>query len=247
MPGPKKIIVTGGSRGIGRAIVEKMVADGNDVVFNYLSNESKAMEVVDAAKSSGRLVSAFRADLADFNDAAAFVQKAKDAFGGDVDALINNAGITRDKSLFIMPEADWDAVINTNLKGYFNVTRNIIGYFMKNKKGRIVNVTSVSGLSGMPGQTNYCASKAGIIGFTRALAKEIGKLSIPVNCVAPGFIETDMTALIDADHMKEVTKQIPMRRLGRAEEVAGLVSYLINGAPVYITGQTFVIDGGLTA
>lgn len=243
----KKIIVTGGSRGIGRSIVEKLAANGNDVAFNYLSNESMAAEIVASVEKTGRKAFAFRADLSDFNSAAEFVAASKEALGGDLDALVNNAGITRDKSLFIMPEADWDAVINTNLKGYFNVTRNIIGYFMKNKKGRVVNVTSVSGLVGMPGQTNYCASKAGIIGFTKALAKEIAKLSIPVNCVAPGFIETDMTAKIDPDHLKEVTKQVPMRRLGTSDEVAELVAWLIQGAPLYMTGQTFVIDGGLTA
>jgi 3-oxoacyl-[acyl-carrier protein] reductase len=244
----KKAIVTGGTRGIGRAIVETLAANGYDVAFNYLSNEQMAAEIVSSinAKSSGKAF-AFRADITDFAEAAGFISSAKEALGGDVDALVNNAGITRDKSLFIMPEADWDAVLNTNLKGYFNVTRNIVGYFMKLKKGTIVNVTSVSGMVGMPGQTNYCASKAGIIGFTRALAKEIAKLAIPVNCVAPGFIETDMTARLDPEHLKEVTKQVPMRRLGTAAEVAELVAWLVCRAPRYITGQTFVIDGGLTA
>ena len=214
MASAKKIIVTGGSRGIGRAIVETLAAEGYDVVFNYLSNQAAADDIVSRITGTGGKAAAIRADLSDFDEAAAFVQKAKEALGGEVDALVNNAGITRDKSLFIMPREEWDAVINTNLNGYFNVTRAIIGYFMKFRKGRIVNITSVSGLTGLAGQTNYCASKAGIIGFTRALAKEVAKLGIPVNCIAPGFIETDMTAKFDEEHLTAIKKQVPMQRLG---------------------------------
>jgi len=242
----KKVIVTGGSRGIGEAIVRTLAAEGHDIAFSYNTGKEQSERIVaDVAAAGGRAV-AIRADLADFNQAAAFVAQAKEALV-DPDVLINNAGITRDKSLFIMPPEEWNAVIGTNLGGCFNVTRNLIGYFMKNKKGCVVNVTSVSGLTGLPGQTNYCASKAAIIGFTRALAKETAKLGIPVNAVAPGFIDTDMTAKMNPQHVETVKKQIPMQRLGTAREVADLVSFLVSDKARYITGQVFVIDGGMTA
>jgi 3-oxoacyl-[acyl-carrier protein] reductase len=242
----KKIIVTGGTRGIGKALVQKLCAEGNDVAFSYRANAEMAERLVAEIAAQGGKSWAFKSDVANFDEAGAFVQQAKQALG-DVDVLINNAGITADKSLFIMPKEEWESVIDTNLNGCFNVTRHIIGYFMKLKKGCVVNITSVSGLTGLAGQTNYCASKAGMIGFTRALAKEVGKLGIPVNCVAPGFIETDMTVRFDEKHLAEIKKQIPMQRLGTVEEVANLVSFLISEKATYITGQTFVIDGGLTA
>lgn len=243
----KKVLLTGGSRGLGRAMVQALCAEGHEVSFNYHSNSAAADELVKEVQAAGGTCHAFQADVADYAQAESLVQQAKEAMGDGVDVLINNAGITRDKSLFIMPKEDWDAVLNTNLNGYFNVTRNLIAYFMKNKKGCVVNMTSVSGSVGMPGQTNYCASKAGIIGFTRSLAKEIAKLGIPVNCVAPGFVDTDMTAKLGEDHIKQIKKLIPMRRLGQASEVADLVSFLISDKARYITGQVFTIDGGLTA
>jgi len=242
----KKIIVTGGSRGLGKAIVECLAAEGNEVAFNYHSNKEAAEQLVSVITENGGKAHAFQADLADFEQAGKFIQSCKEAME-EVDVLINNAGITSDKSLFIMPQEDWTKVINTNLNGFFNTTRNIIGYFMKNKKGRIINMTSVSGSIGMPGQTNYCSSKAGIIGFTRSLAKEVAKLQIPVNCVAPGFIETDMTAKLGEKHIGEIKKMVPMQRLGQAKEVADLVSFLVSDKASYITGQIFTIDGGLTA
>jgi 3-oxoacyl-[acyl-carrier protein] reductase len=244
---PKKIILTGGSRGIGAAIAATLASEGHQIVFSFQSNSEAAEKVVQQVSEKGGTAFAIKADVSSFDEAARFVAEAKEKLGNDADVLINCAGITRDKSLFIMPKEDWDAVINTNLTGYFNVTRNLIGYFMKMKKGCVVNITSVSGSVGMPGQTNYCASKAGIIGFTRSLAKEVAKLKIQVNCVAPGFIETDMTASIDPAHMEQVKKMIPMQRLGQASEVADLVSFLISDKAKYITGQVFTIDGGLTA
>lgn len=241
-----KAIVTGGTRGIGRAVVEQLAREGHDVAFSFRSNTEKAEEVEKALTVMGVRGRGFAADLSDFVQATEFVNKAKE-FLGDVDVLVNNAGITRDRSLFMMAREEWDDVINTNLNGYFSVTRNLIVHFMKNKKGAIVNVASVSGLSGVGGQTNYCASKAGIIGFTKALAKETAKLGIPVNCVAPGYIETDMTMKINEKHRSELSKRIPMQRFGKAEEVADLVTFLVSEKARYITGQVFTIDGGLTA
>ena len=196
--------------------------------------------------ANGGKAVAFQADISDFESAGVFVNNARE-YLTDVDLLVNNAGITRDKSLFIMQPQEWDEVIKTNLTGYFNVTRQLVGYFFKNKRGCIINITSVSGLVGIPGQTNYCASKAGIIGFSRALAKEAAKLGIPVNCVAPGYIDTEMTSSIPEKHLEEIRKMIPMRRMGTIQEVADLVSFLASEKARYITGQVFTIDGGLTA
>jgi 3-oxoacyl-[acyl-carrier protein] reductase len=243
----KGIVITGGSRGIGKAIVESLASRGQRVVFSYRSNAEAADALIESLRSQGHTVAGFQADAAHFDEATRFIGQAKEFLGEEIDVLINNAGITRDKSLFIMPREDWHAVIDTNLNGYFNVTRNLVGYFMKNKRGCIINMTSVSGSVGLPGQTNYCASKAGIIGFTRSLAKEVAKLGIPVNCIAPGFIETDMTRKMNEKHIAEIKKSIPMQRLGSAREVAAVVDFLISDQARYITGQVLTIDGGMTA
>ena len=238
-------LITGSGRGIGKTVALKMASCGADVITCDIDEEN-ANATSREITEMGRKSMAFKIDVTDFDGVAQMTAKVLENFE-KVDILVNNAGITRDRNLFLMPKEDWDSVININLSGYFNVTRNLITHFLKNKRGNIVNIASVSGLIGLPGQTNYCASKAGIIGFTRALAKECGRAGVPVNCVAPGFIETEMTKQMNEKQFLEIKKIVPMRRLGTVEEVADLVLFLASDKAGYITGQVFTIDGGLTA
>ena len=239
-----KVIVTGGSRGIGKAIVENLVAQGDEVVFNYNASSGPADELVKELTAKGGKVWAFQADVSSFEAAAKLVEQAKEVFGGSIDGVVNNAGITNDQTFAMMDESAWNDVININLTGYYNVTRNCVMDLVKSR-GKVVNITSVSGLIGMAGQTNYCASKHGIIGLTRALSKELRKVN--VNAVAPGFIESDMTAKLTPEYLKAMKKQIPLRRLGKSSEVADLVNFLLSDKAAYITGQVFTIDGGMTS
>jgi 3-oxoacyl-[acyl-carrier protein] reductase len=235
-------LVTGGSRGIGRAIVEALHSAGYKVAFTYASNPDAAAELI--AKLGGDSALAIQADVKDYDRAVAAVEQAK-ATLGPITALINNAGIRKDVSLARMSLAQWQDVIDTNLTGVFNYSRSVIGGMMRTG-GAIVNVTSVSGVIGMAGQSNYSASKAGVIGFTKALAKEVARFEVRVNAIAPGFIDTDMTSSMDEATRNKLYAGIPLGRAGAAEEVAKLAVYLASPASGYVTGQVWNMDGGLS-
>jgi 3-oxoacyl-[acyl-carrier protein] reductase len=237
----KVALVTGGSRGIGRAVVEEFNAGGYSVAFTYSSNESAANEL---AERLGPTVMALQADVRDYDRAIQVAAETIAKFG-PIAALINNAGIKKDMALMKMDPASWRDVIDTNLNGTFNYSRAAIGGMLRTG-GAIVNVTSVSGVIGMAGQTNYSASKAGVIGLTRSLAKEVARFGVRVNAVAPGFIDTDMTAAIDENTRKKLYSQIPSGQPGTAQDVTKLVYYMASDEAKYVTGQVWNIDGGLT-
>lgn len=238
-------IVTGASRGIGRAIVEELVCEGAKVSFTYTRQSDAAEETVQSTKTLGQEALAIQADAGDFKRAQEVVAETIARFG-QLDGLVNNAGILRDKALAMMEPSDWSDVIETNLTGVFNLCRAAIITLMKQRSGRIVNITSVAGIAGNSRQTNYSASKAGVIGFTKALAKEVATHNITVNAIAPGYIETDMTATLETKRIEEAHRNIPLGRFGQPREVAKLVAFLLSDDSAYITGQTLVMDGGLT-
>ncbi|HEY7545833.1 MAG TPA: 3-oxoacyl-[acyl-carrier-protein] reductase [Blastocatellia bacterium] len=237
-------IVTGGSRGIGRAIVKELASRGAKVAFNYTRSREQADALTEEIKATGGQALAFQADVADAAAAENMVKAVKTEFGS-VDYLVNNAGITRDKLIMMMSEEDWDAVIDTNLKGLFNVTKPTVSIMVRQRRGAILNISSISGVVGMAGQTNYSASKAGVIGFTKALAKEIAKRSVTVNALALGLIETEMTAARAEEYRKKMIEQIPLGRYGTAEEAARIAVFLLSDDARYITGQVIQADGGL--
>ena len=237
-------IVTGGSRGIGRAIAKELASRGANIAFNYTRNREMADELVAELQSSGVRAKAFQADVTDFAASEAMVKAVKTEFGS-IDYLVNNAGITRDKLIMMMSKEDWDVVIDTNLKGVFNVTKHAVSVMVRQRRGSILNIASISGIVGMPGQTNYSASKAGLIGFTKALAKEIGRRNITVNALALGLIETDMTAALSDEYKQKMLEQIPLGRYGTVEEVARVSAFLLSDDARYITGQVIQADGGL--
>jgi 3-oxoacyl-[acyl-carrier protein] reductase len=242
----KVAIVTGGSRGIGRAIAKALASAGCSVVITYKSSSQQAQEVVDEISREGIKALAFQADSAKLEDAQRVVDEVLKIFG-KIDILINNAGITRDNLFIRMSESEWDDVIETNLKGVFNFTKAVIKHMIAQRSGKIINIASVVGLIGNPGQVNYAASKAGIIGFTKALAKEVASRNIQVNVVAPGYVETEMTEKLSEEQKKRLFELIPAKRIAKPDEIAYVVRFLSSAEADYITGQVIVVDGGLTA
>lgn len=236
-------VVTGAGRGIGRAIALKFAAEGADVVCVSRTQENSE-KVAAEVRALGRKAWAVALDVSDSAAVTAAVEQIlKDA--GKVDILVNNAGVTRDGLLMRMSDADWDAVLNTNLKGAFNVTKAFTRSFLKQRSGRIINVASVIGLIGNAGQCNYSASKAGLIGFTKSCARELASRGVTVNALAPGFIETDMTAVLNEEQKAGILKQVPLGMLGSTEDIASAALYLASPGARYVTGQVLTVDGGM--
>lgn len=246
----KKAIVTGGSRGIGRAIVKELLernADGaliSDIAFIDDNAEQSAAELKAEIGNEEIKVHAFKADASSFDDAEKTVAEAIEKLGG-VDILVNNAGITRDNLLLRMTEQDFDMVIKVNLNSVFNYTKAVLRHMLKQRSGRIVNIASVVGVIGNAGQANYSASKAGVIGFTKSVAKEVAARNITVNAIAPGFIETDMTKKLNEDQRNALLQNVPMKRMGSPEDIAKVVAFLCSSDAEYITGQVINVDGGM--
>ena len=240
----KVAIVTGGTRGIGRAIALKLADHGANIVINYRNSDKEAEELKAILEGKGVKVLTVKCDISNFEDSKNLMDKCKEVFG-KIDILVNNAGITKDTLIMRMKEEDFDNVIDVNLKGTFNCAKHASAIMLKQRFGKIINMTSVVGIVGNAGQVNYAASKAGVIGLTKSLSKELGSRGITVNAVAPGFINTDMTASLSEKVKEEASKNIPLKRLGDPEDVANLVGFLASDASNYITGQVINVDGGM--
>lgn len=241
----KVALITGSSSGIGAAIAAELAAQGATVAIHYRGNAAGAQSVAETVRSQGGTCALFQADVSDTEQAAELVKQVQSELG-TIEILVNNAGTTRDTLLLSMKEEDWDAVIATNLKSIYAVTRPVMRAMLRNRWGRIINITSVVGLTGQAGQSNYAASKAGIIGFTKSLAKEVASRNITVNAVAPGFIPTALTEVLGDDLRTEIIDNTPLGRMGTPEEVAWAVSFLAAERSGFITGQVLTVDGGLT-
>ena len=240
----KVAFITGATRGIGRQIAITLAKEGFDIAINYRKENEDLIETKKLVEAQNAKCFTVQGDVSSFEDSERMVNDIIEEFN-HIDILVNNAGITKDMLLMRMKKEDFESVIGVNLVGTFNITKNVIPYMMKNRSGRIINVSSVVGISGNAGQTNYSASKAGIIGFTKSLAKEVGSRNILVNAVAPGFIETQMTDVLKEEVKEEITKTIPLKRMGTVEDVANVVKFLASKDSSYITGQVINIDGGM--
>jgi 3-oxoacyl-[acyl-carrier protein] reductase len=239
----KTAIVTGGSRGIGRAIVKMLAENGCHVAFNYLQSDQAAQELLTEVKRMGVKCSAKKVDIQDFEKVKVWIEEVKEAFGR-LDILINNAGIIRDAALMLMSEEDWDAVLDTNLKGIFNASRNCIVTFLKQKSGCVINISSINADFGLARQINYSASKGGMNSFTKALAREVAGYGIRVNAVSPGLIETEIIQDVKDKYKDEILQRIPLGRIGQVADVANCVKFLLSKEASYITGQIIRVDGG---
>ena len=237
-------VITGGTRGIGKQIALELAKNRYDIVTNYRTENDDLKDLINQVEKLGVKINTYKCDVSNFENTEEFIKNVISDFG-KIDVLINNAGITKDGLLMRMKKEDFEDVIDVNLVGTFNITRNVIPYMIKAKRGRIVNISSVVGVSGNAGQTNYSASKAGIIGFTKSLAKEVASRNITVNAVAPGFIQTKMTEVLKNEVKDEILKQIPLKRFGTTEDVAKAVKFLVSEDSSYITGQVINIDGGM--
>lgn len=240
----KVALVTGAGRGIGREIALTLAGYGATVIVNYNGSEEKAEEVVGKIKEAGGKAEAIRCNVAEFDRSKELIDQVIKSYG-KLDILVNNAGITRDNLIMKMSEADFDDVIAVNLKGAFNCIRHVSRQMLKQRGGRIINISSVSGVMGNAGQANYCASKAGIIGLTKSVARELGSRGITSNCVAPGFIKTEMTDVLSEDVKQSMGEQIPLKRFGETRDIAEAVAFLASDSASYITGQVLQVDGGM--
>ncbi|MCW5908978.1 MAG: 3-oxoacyl-[acyl-carrier-protein] reductase [Chitinophagales bacterium] len=241
----KRALVTGGTRGIGEAIVRKFAAEGCNVAFTYLSSDEKAKQLELELCALGVKAKAYKSDAASYTGSEALVDEVVKDFGG-IDILVNNAGITRDNLILRMSEEQWTEVIDANLKSVFNLTKHVAKLMLRAKAGSIINLTSIVGEKGQAGQSNYAASKAGIIGFTKSIADEFGSRSIRCNAIAPGFIETDMTGVLSDEVKNNILAQIPMKRMGKPDEVANVALFLASDLAAYVSGQVISVCGGMS-